>query len=96
LNEHVQEAGRLGKDLYERMALLAQHVNEIGAALGKSVAAYNRAVGSLESRVWPAARKFKDLGIATDKDVPMIEPVEQDPRAQSGLAADEWGVTYDR
>lgn len=95
LNEHAQEAGRLGKDLYERMALLAQYLNEIGAALGKSVAAYNRAVGSLESRVWPAARKFKDLGIATDKDVPLIEPVEQAPRAQNGLAAEELGVTYD-
>jgi DNA recombination protein RmuC len=96
LNAHAQEAGRLGKDLYERMALLAQYLNEIGAALGKSVAAYNRAVGSMESRVWPAARKFKDLGIATDKEVPLIEPVEQAPRAQGGLAAEEWGATYDR
>jgi DNA recombination protein RmuC len=96
LNAHAQEAGRLGKDLYERMALLAQYLNEIGTALGKSVAAYNRAVGSLESRVWPAARKFKDLGIATDKEVPLIEPVEQAPRLGSGPAAEEWGATYDR
>jgi hypothetical protein len=50
----------------------------------------------MESRVWPAARKFKDLGIATDKEVPLIEPVEQAPRAQGGLAAEEWGATYDR
>lgn len=96
LNAHAQEAGRLGKDLYERMALLAQYLNEIGAALGKSVSAYNRAVGSLESRVWPAARKFKELGIATDKEVPLIEPVEQAPRLGSGPAAEEWGATYDR
>lgn len=96
LNAHAQEAGRLGKDLYERMALLAQYLNEIGAALGKSVAAYNRAVGSLEGRVWPAARKFKDLGIATEKEVPLIEPVEQAPRVVSGPAAEDWGATYDR
>lgn len=96
LTAHAQEAGRLGKDLYERMALLAQYLNEIGAALGKSVAAYNRAVGSLESRVWPAARKFKDLGIATEKEVPLIDPVEQAPRLGSGPAAEEWGATYDR
>ena len=96
LNAHAQEAGRLGKDLYERMTLLAQYLNEIGAALGKSVAAYNRAVGSLESRVWPAARKFKDLGIATDKEMPLIEPVEQAPRLGSGIAAEDWGAPYDR
>jgi hypothetical protein len=28
--------------------------------------------------------------------VPLIEPVEQAPRAQGGLAAEEWGATYDR
>lgn len=96
LTAHAQEAGRLGKDLYERMVVLAQYLNEIGAALGKSVVAYNRAVGSLESRVWPAARKFKDLGIATDKEVPPIEPVEQAPRVAGGQAADEWRATDDR
>ena len=78
------------------MTLLAQYLNEIGAALGKSVAAYNRAVGSLESRVWPAARKFKDLGIATDKEMPLIEPVEQAPRLGSGIAAEDWVAPYDR
>ena len=41
----------LGKDLFERMAVLTDHLNEIGQALGKSVGAYNRAVGSLETRV---------------------------------------------
>lgn len=80
LNAHAEVAGRLGKELYERMAVLAEHVNDIGQALGKSITAYNRAVGSLETRVLPAARKFRELGISSDKEIPLLEPAELVPR----------------
>ena len=76
LTAHAEEAGRLGKDLYERMAVLAEHLNDVGQALGKSVSAYNKAVGSLETRILPAARRFKELGVASDKDIPSLGPVE--------------------
>jgi DNA recombination protein RmuC len=76
LAEHAEEAGRLGKDLYERMANLAEHVNDVGQSLGKSVVAYNKAVGSLETRILPAARRFKDLGVASEKEIASLEPVE--------------------
>jgi DNA recombination protein RmuC len=80
LSEHAQQAGRLGKDLYERMAILAEHWADVGQSLEKSVLSYNRAVGSLETRVLPAARKFKELGVTSDKDVAQIEMVEALPR----------------
>lgn len=80
LAAHAEEAGRLGKDLYERMAVLAEHVNDVGQALGKSVSAYNRAVGSLETRILPAARRFKELGVSSDKEIPLLEPAELLPR----------------
>jgi DNA recombination protein RmuC len=76
LAAHAEEAGRLGKDLYERMANLAEHVNDVGQSLGKSVVAYNRAVGSLETRILPAARRFKDLGVASEKEIASLEPIE--------------------
>ncbi len=88
LSRHAEQAGRLGKELFERMAVLAEHLAEIGQALSKSVQAYNRAVGSLEARVLPAARKFKELGIATDKDLPPLEPIESSPRHAPALEAD--------
>lgn len=80
LTAHAQEAGRLGKDLYERMAVFAEHLNDVGQALGKSVSAYNRAAGSLETRILPAARRFKELGVSSDKDIPLLEPAELVPR----------------
>ncbi|MFM8551034.1 MAG: DNA recombination protein RmuC [Nitrospiraceae bacterium] len=80
LSEHAQQAGQLGKDLYDRMAVLAEHLDDIGQSLAKSVQAYNKAVGSIETRVLPAARKFKELGIASDKDLPRLEPIDSAPR----------------
>ena len=76
LTAHAEEAGRLGKDLYERMAILAEHLNDVGLSLGKSVVAYNKAVGSLETRILPAARRFKELGVSSEKEIPSLDPVE--------------------
>ncbi len=89
LTEHAEQAGRLGKDLYERMAVLTDHLNDIGQALGKSVGAYNKAVASLESRVLPAARKFKDLGISSEKDLAMLESTGIEPRTGVPFAAED-------
>ncbi len=80
MTAHAEEAGRLGKELYERMAVLAEHMNDVGQALGKSVSAYNRAVGSLETRILPAARRFKELGVSSDRDIPVLESTEVVPR----------------
>ncbi len=77
---HAEETGRLGKELYERMAVLAEHMNDVGQALSKSVSAYNRAIGSLETRILPTARRFKELGVSSDRDIPVLEPTEVVPR----------------
>jgi DNA recombination protein RmuC len=89
LTEHAEQAGRLGKELYERMAVLTEHLNEIGQALGKSVGAYNKAVGSLETRVLPATRKFKDLGISSDKDIAPLQSCDMEPRAGLSFIAED-------
>ncbi|HEX2055545.1 MAG TPA: DNA recombination protein RmuC [Nitrospiraceae bacterium] len=92
LAEHAALAGRLGKDLYERMAVLVEHLNEIGQSIGKTVQAYNRAVGSLESRILPAARKFKELGVSSDKELALLTTVEQLPKTHASLASPDTGV----
>ena len=85
LAEHAALAGKLGKDLYERMAVLADHLNDIGQSLAKSVQAYNRAVSSLETRILPAARKFKELGVSSEKDLGRLDTIEVAPRASTSL-----------
>jgi DNA recombination protein RmuC len=71
------------------MAVLTDHLNDIGQALGKSVGAYNKAVGSLESRVLPAARKFKDLGISSDRDIALLTSSDVEPRTGVPFARDD-------
>ena len=90
--ENAQQISDLGKQLYDRMRTLAEHVANIGRGLGRATDAYNRAVGSIEARVLPAARRFRDLGAATADEIETIEPVETTPRELAALdTAEESG-----
>ena len=79
--KNAQEISDLGRQVYERMRTLAEHIASIGKGLESAVTAYNKAVGSMESRVLPAARRFRDLGAATGSDIPMVEGIDTAPRA---------------
>ena len=84
--ENAQAISDLGKELYDRIRTFLAHVKRIGTSLGGAVDSYNKAVGSMESRVLPSARKFKELGAATGEEIPELEPVDEAPRE---LAASE-------
>ena len=81
--KNAQIVSDLGKQLYERMRVLAGHIGQVGNGLEKANSAYSKAVSSMESRVLPAARRFKDLGVATGDDIPILEPIETTPRSLS-------------
>jgi DNA recombination protein RmuC len=71
----------LGKQLYDRVRTFLGHFEAVGSALHRSIENYNKAVGSLESRVLPSARRFKELGAATGGEIVALEPVDETPRA---------------
>jgi DNA recombination protein RmuC len=81
ITESAREISALGRSLYERLASMAGHLEELRRAIEKSVEAYNRAAGSLESRVLPAARRFRELGAAPAGEIPELGAVELLPRA---------------
>ncbi|HSW47257.1 MAG TPA: DNA recombination protein RmuC [Phycisphaerae bacterium] len=87
--ENAEHISQLGRELYDRMRTLAEHLSRIGAGLSTAVGSYNKAVGSLESRVMPSARKFKELGATSGEDIPMLEPVEHAPRELDAPRIDE-------
>jgi DNA recombination protein RmuC len=71
----------LGQELYDRIGKLADHVEKVGKGLRTAVEGYNSAVGTLESRVLVSARKFKELGVDSPRDIPLVEPLDLTPRA---------------
>lgn len=82
---NAQQISELGKQLYDRLSTLAEHFDDLRKNLEKSIQAYNRAAGSLESRVLISARKFKDLGAASQGEITPLELIDQAPRMlQSG------------
>jgi len=81
LTENAQKISQLGKELYERLGTLADHWAGVGKNLTEAVSAYNKATGSLESRVLVTARRFRDLQAVTgDKEIRDLAPVEAAPR----------------
>jgi DNA recombination protein RmuC len=83
LARNAQQISELGKELHDRLRLLAGHITSVGAGLDRAVESYNKAVGSLESRVLVSARKFAELGAAVADDIPQLEPIETTARALS-------------
>ena len=82
--ENAQRISELGRQVHERLAILVEHFAVVGKSLEKSVEAYNRAVGSLETRVLPAARRFPELDSGSGKPIPGLDPIGQTPRVLVG------------
>ena len=74
----------LGRELYERIGVLAGHLDRVGGSLGAAVAAYNRAVGSLDSRVLVTARRLHDLGVG-EAEVEAPRHLDTAPRSPAAL-----------
>jgi DNA recombination protein RmuC len=82
LSENARAVFDAGRELYERISGLGQHVDRVGKALSGAVTAYNQTVGSLESRVLVSARRLQQLGLVeTDQEAPRI--VEETTRVLS-------------
>jgi DNA recombination protein RmuC len=78
---NAQEISDLGRQLYDRIRVMAEHFDEVARGLTRSVDAYNRAIGSLESRVLVTARRLKDKGIPAPEELPELVVIEHTPRA---------------
>ncbi|MCP5537638.1 MAG: DNA recombination protein RmuC [Akkermansiaceae bacterium] len=81
LAQNAREISAIGKTLYERLGVFASHLTKVGKNLETTVKNYNSAVGSFERSVIPGARKFPELGAASeDSKLNDVNPAEAVPR----------------
>jgi DNA recombination protein RmuC len=80
--DNAAKIAEQGKTVYERVMTFVDHLAGVGKSLDASVRRYNDAMGSLEGRVLPAARRLKDLGVA-NAEIAAPEQVQVQPRLAS-------------
>jgi len=85
--ENAREVRQLGAELYERLRTMTGHLQSLQRSLTSSVESYNKAVGSLESRVLVSARRFPGLGVVTAESAEIAElaPIEVTARHLQAL-----------
>lgn len=87
LNEAADEIASLGKELYSRLATMAEHMGRMGKNLATANTAYNQMVGSFESQVFTQARRFETLGAGGAKSIETPPMIDASPRPLTKLAA---------
>jgi len=88
LAESARKISEAGKTLYERMCAMTRHLEDLGKKLDSATNSYNAAVGSMQKRVFPVARKFAELDKALQaEELPDLEPLEKSARQ---LDAPDW------
>jgi len=89
LAKNAQEISRLGQDLHDRFATAFDHFGQVGKYLDSAVGSFNLSVRSFESRLFPAARKFKELGASGKKEIPELAQIGQTPLKLENISAVE-------
>jgi len=88
--KNALEVQDTAKELYKRLVTFSSNLASVGKALSSSVSSYNKAVGSLEARVLPSARKFEAMGVvATGSELASPAQVESDTRKVTELLPEE-------
>lgn len=78
---NARDIANLGRDLHKRIADFARHLGRVGKQLEGAMCSYNEAIGSLESRVLPSARRFEQLQAANvDVEIDILESLDTNPR----------------
>ena len=84
LTENAAKISELGRELYERIAKMTDHLAKVGGGLKRAVESYNDAMNSMDKRVLVSARRFRELKIAhTSDEIATPDQVEVMPRAVS-------------
>lgn len=86
LAANAEQIRGMGEELYNRLVTFTEAFARVGKNLDSGVAAFNKAVGSFDARVLPAARKFTELGITPKAELQNMEQIEKTAREVESAA----------
>jgi DNA recombination protein RmuC len=67
LADKARDIHALGRELYDRLGVMGGHLDKLGRSLSAAVSSYNKAVGSIETRVLVSARRFTEMEVSTEE-----------------------------
>lgn len=77
----AQEIAALGKQIYDRLAIVAGHLSNLRRDLGKANKSFDSLVGSFDTNLRKAGERFDELSVDTSaKDLPEALPLNSQPR----------------
>jgi DNA recombination protein RmuC len=76
LTINAEEISRLGRSLHESVGTMAEHLEDLRRRMDGTFATFNKVIGSFENNVLVKARRFRELGAGSAKEIPLIEPLE--------------------
>jgi DNA recombination protein RmuC len=83
LAKNAQQVLATGKDLFDRLTVMGNHLSRVGRAIDSASKAYNQTVASMESRVMVTARKFGEMQ-HIEAELPRLDVVETEVRLIGG------------
>lgn len=75
LAKNAEEIQQIGRELYDRLSTMTEHLGDVGDNLKRAAASYDRFIGSLERKVLPGVRRFKELGVSSTKELEVPDPL---------------------
>ncbi len=82
--ENAREIAEQGRELHDRLGKFIEHFQRAGSGLENAIKSYNDALGSLESRLMPQARRLEEMG-AAGGNIPPLVPVDRPVRVAGQL-----------
>jgi DNA recombination protein RmuC len=87
--QNARAISDLGKTLYDRIRTVATHLSDVGKNIDRAAEAYNKTIGSLESRVLVTARQFRELGAASGDKIETLQTIDKCTRMIQASEAEE-------
>lgn len=79
--KNAQDIADLGRELHTRLVTFSKLLSKVGDSIDSAVRNWNAMVGSAESRLWPQAKRFEELGAVEGESVTQPKLLENTARS---------------